>query len=48
MIKMCWIKKQWESRYIEMAEHMVKDEVCIALSRTVADIMMTISDAQIS
>lgn len=27
MIKMSWIKKQWESSYIEMAERMIKDEV---------------------
>jgi hypothetical protein len=32
MIKMTWINKQWESKYIEMAEHMIKDEVVITFS----------------
>ena len=29
MIKMTWIRKQWEAEYIEMAEEMVIDEVSI-------------------
>jgi hypothetical protein len=27
MIKMTWIRKQWEAEYIDMAEEMVMDEV---------------------
>lgn len=32
MVKLSWIRKQWGSRYIDMAEHMIKDEVCYVLS----------------
>ena len=32
MIKMTWIQKQWGSRYIKMAERMVKDEVLVIFS----------------
>lgn len=27
IIKLTWIKKHWEDKYIEIAEHMVKEEV---------------------
>ena len=29
MIKMTWITKHWATEYVEMAEHMIKEEVRI-------------------
>jgi len=29
MIKMTWITKHWDTEYVEMAEHMIKEEVRI-------------------
>ena len=34
-IKMTWIKKNWGTSYIEMAENMIKDEVIALIAQFV-------------